>query len=412
MSFFLKFLFLALILEGVLYAGIRALRKAFPWIITSQDELPIFNEKALKKFFDYSFDPELGWVRKPNTTGTERGRNGDIQFHIDASGSRSNSYTDYPPCIAAFGDSYTFCRQVEDDETWEAILSREKKLGVSNYGVGNYGVDQALLRYEQTNLPDSVKFVVMGFVPETICRIQSYWKHYLEFGNTFAFKPRFSLDENGQLKHHANLVRTISDFQYLEALLPDIRRHDRFYQSKFRKLQFRFPYALSLIRNPIRHIRLIAAIAIQLLLRTVKVKSAWAESLPFAMVMRENIRNAHRLYGDQKSTDLLEAILIRFSNSACVRGQIPLVVLMPQLMDLKLIRNEGHAPYADFFHSLRSKINVVDLTDKFLGQPFERLYVNDQYGGHLSYYGNTLVSQEVSAWIDEIVEKSISEGVK
>ena len=27
----------------------------------------------------------------------------------------------------------------------------------------------------------------LGFVPETISRIQSYWKHYLEFGNTFAF---------------------------------------------------------------------------------------------------------------------------------------------------------------------------------------------------------------------------------
>ncbi len=88
---------------------------------------------------------------------------------------------------------------MEDDETWEAQLSRQEGFGVLNFGVGNYGVDQGFIRYEGMTLPDTVKVIVMGFVPETICRIQSYWKHYLEFGNTFAFKPRFILDPKGRL---------------------------------------------------------------------------------------------------------------------------------------------------------------------------------------------------------------------
>ncbi len=399
MRFFLVLLLSLLVLEGGLYVIVRYFRQTFPWLITKQDEMPAFDEKALAKFFDYSFDPDLGWIRKPNTTGTERGRNGDIQFHIDSSGSRLNSHSDLIPHIAAFGDSYAFCRQVEDDETWEAILAHERGLGVLNYGVGNYGVDQAVLRYKKTVLPNSVKIVVMGFVPETICRIQSYWKHYLEFGNTFAWKPRFILDADGKVNLQENLIKSISDFQQLDLLLPLIRKHDRFYESKFRNLQFRFPYVLSFIRNPVRHSKIIFAIAIRNFLRAVGVKNDWAESLPFTLVMKENIKHAHELYGDKRSTDLLEAILIEFKEVAQTRGHLPLVVLMPQLMDLRLIKN-NQIPYAEFFHKLDSQINVIDLTGDFLGQPLEKLYINDQYGGHLSPYGNALVSRRISLWLD------------
>lgn len=56
-----------------------------------------------------------------------------------------------------------------------------------NFGVGNYGVDQALLRYEKTELTNSIEHVILGFVPETICSINSSWNHYVEFGNFFSF---------------------------------------------------------------------------------------------------------------------------------------------------------------------------------------------------------------------------------
>ena len=122
------------------------------------------------------------------------------------------------PKIACFGDSYTFCRQVEDHETWQYYLSNKLNNKVLNFGVGNYGVDQALLRYERTELPVSVKVVMLGFVPETICRIHSFWKHYLEFGNTFAFKPRFSVEKEG-LKFHPNIMQTREDFFSIEEKL-------------------------------------------------------------------------------------------------------------------------------------------------------------------------------------------------
>ena len=87
-----------------------------------------------------------------------------MTFTIDPSGSRVID-NDRPATIAAFGDS-AFCRQVGDGETWESALGREMRTGVLNYGVGNYGLDQALLRYEKTQLPDTVDTVVMAVVPK------------------------------------------------------------------------------------------------------------------------------------------------------------------------------------------------------------------------------------------------------
>lgn len=387
-----------LIVEVGLFVIVRLQRRSFPWLITSDDEFPRLDSLALQKFMDYSFDPHLGWVRRPDSSGTENGQNGPITFHIDSVGSRANSFGKSPPVIAVFGDSYAFCRQVEDDETWEAQLSRQEGVGVLNFGVGNYGVDQALLRYEGMSLPDSVKVVVMGFVPETICRIQSYWKHYLEFGNTFAFKPRFIFNHEGQLVLLENLVRRAEDLIGFHEKLPEIREADGFYEKKFRSYQFRFPYIFSLMRNPLRQSMVISSVALRGLWRVLGISNHKIENLPFTLVMKDNLRDAYRLYYDSNSVKLLSAILLRFKEEAQRRGHTPLVVVMPQLLDIKLNSNKV-APYHGCFSDLARQLPVLDLTKKFIDTGFENLYINDQFGGHLSVDGNNLVAKEISIWL-------------
>jgi hypothetical protein len=401
MSLWLEILMVFVIAELLLFVAVNFCRNRFPWVITSQDEVPVLDKAALRKFVDYSFDPDLGWVRKPDSTGTERGRFGDIIFHIDSTGSRSHQRSDIPPVVATYGDSYTFCRQVADDDTWQAKLAETLGVGVLNYGVGNYGLDQALMRYEQANLPDSIKISVIGFVPETICRVQSYWKHYLEFGNTFAFKPRFELTNDGSLNLVPNIMRTLDDFDRLKKMLPVIQQHDFFYRRKFRHLQFRFPYSLSLLRSPIRQIGLLWAVMQRECLRLLGIRKESTENLPFSLIMEENIRQSHALYKEENSQALLKALLMRFKETAMAKGHAPLVVVMPQLFDLRLI-SEGNIPYQAFFEDIDTTIPVIDMTKQFLENKFEDLYVNDQYGGHLSPFGNHLVSQKVTDWIKTI----------
>lgn len=387
------------IVELGLFLTVRFLRRGFPWLITEQDEIPKLDLQALRKFIDYSFDPHLGWVRKPNSSGIEHGQKGEINFQIDSTGSRCNKHEKLTPLIASFGDSYVFCRQVENDETWQAQLSSQEQFGVLNYGVGNYGADQALLRYERITLPNTVQVVVMGFVPETICRIQSYWKHYLEFGNTFAFKPRFVLAPDGQLSLLENQIKNEEDFTSLENKLSNIQATDRFYITKFRSLQFRFPYIFSLMRNPVRQLMLINLIAFRALLRLTGVSKSWSENLPFTLVMRENIRDAHELYNDNESTELLRAILVRFKEVAISRGHIPLVLVIPQLLDLKLASNIN---YQNFFMKINMLLPIIDFTNKFANRKIDKLYINDQFGGHLSVDGNLLVAEEISTWLKTI----------
>ena len=67
-------------------------------------------------------------------------------------------------------------------------------------------------------------------------------------------------------------------------------------------------------------------------------------------------------------------------------------VIFPQLYDLKL---ETRVNYQSFFKKFKSQ-KIIDLTSNFLKQKnISSLYINDKYGGHLSYKGNKFVAKEL-----------------
>jgi hypothetical protein len=152
------------------------------------------------------------------------------------------------------------------------------------------------------------------------------------------------------------------------------------------------------MRNPLKQSMLIFAVALRGAWRALGISSHRVENLPFTLVIKNNLRDAYQLYGDSKSTELLSAILLRFKEEAQRRGHIPLVVVMPQLLDLKLNKNKT-APYQSYFSGLARQLSALDLTEKFINTEFEKLYINDQYGGHLSVDGNRLVAEEISTWL-------------
>jgi len=383
-----------LFVELVLFLVVNYFRREFQWLITKADEIPAFDRKALGKFIRNGHDPDLGWTRKPNASGVEKKQGGETTYTIDADGARTNSQVlGKQALVAVFGDSYAFCRQVNDDETWQFHMTRKSNMGILNYGVGNYGIDQALLRYESTELPASIKIAVLAFVPETICRIRSYWKHYLEFGNTFAFKPRFVL-EGGNLVLHHNMMKRESDFYSLADKLPRIQEIDGYYRPKFKSLQFRFPYVISFLRNPTRNMELLCSLACRKCARVLNVSSSRIENRPFKLVMVRNIRDAHRMYENADATDLFRLIAIRFHETAKVRGHQAVLLVMPQLIDILMCRDRP-VPYGRFFEELKTDISVIDLTERLRSRNLRELYVEDGYGGHFSTRGNELLSEYI-----------------
>jgi len=379
-------------LELCMMLIVNYFRNDFQWLITIKDECPDLDKKALNKFFDNGYDSNLGWVRKPNTSGVEKSGHVKTSYTIDAMGSRTNpAAINLENVIASFGDSYTFCRQVNDFETWQCYLTQQINQGVLNFGVGNYGIDQALLRYEQTKLPSSVKIVLLAFVPETIARIQSYWKHYWEFGNTFAFKPRFLLNKN-QLVFVPNIMQTKADFFSLKEKLAPIQLNDSFYKSKFKSLQFRFPYILSFFRNPIRQLKLLYFLFIRHFARFFKITNKIIENKPFSLIMDYNIKQAHQMYENKQVCALFKDILLKFKNEAKKCGHKPAIMVLPQLIDLKMEKSNGDMAYTKFFQEINDIISVIDFTEIFHNHNRQQLFTNDVYGGHFSPEGNQLVA--------------------
>lgn len=388
-------IFIAIIVELALVMIVKYFRREFQWFVTEEDESPALDKQGLAKFFKHGFDGHLGWVRKPNTEGVETASFGKTRFTINSKGARSNpKASQRQEVIATFGDSYTFCRQVNDDQTWQAYLTEMMGAGVSNYGVGNYGLDQSLLRYKCTELPPSVKVVILGFVPETICRIQSCWKHYLEFGNTFAFKPRFVLDD-GKLRLLPSAMQSPGDFSKLKEKLSYLQQNDVFYKAKFRQLQFRFPYTVSFLKNLKRNSQLVKSLLVRRIYRKLGKTSPEIENAPFSLIMKFNISQAHKMYLSNQATSLFRAILTKFKEEAHKRGHRPIAMVMPQFIDL-VMDDSGNLSYRKFFKDLNCGLDLIDLSELALKHDIRELYTEDLYGGHFSNKGNKLIAEYLS----------------
>lgn len=296
---------------------------------------------------------------------------------------------------AAFGDSYAFCQQVDDDQTWAAVLGRTSGVGVINLGVGNYGVDQAMLRYLQRrdDLPDTVTTILAVFVPETILRIQSVWKHWMEFGNTFGFKPRFVLGEDG-LRLIPNPVQSAADFARLAEIVERIGDLDPFQERRFRRLQFRPPYLATFLRSPGRHASILATVLAGRGPGGTLDRPAFDRA--FARVMRANVEEAHAAYREPGSTALLAAVLERFRTQVEADGRRFVVVVIPQMLDLA-VRSKAERTYSAYYRDLASRMEIVDVTPTLAEHPASELYVHDRYGGHLSVNGNRTVAERLAA---------------
>lgn len=119
------------------------------------------------------YDPLLGYVPKPNFSGTTNVWNTEVT--IDSRSLRqSASGTPIPDTVAvlAVGDSYTFGDEVSDSDTWPAQLEQVIGQPVANAGVFGYGLDQAVLRAERL-VPELEPWaLVLSFIYGDVRRTQ------------------------------------------------------------------------------------------------------------------------------------------------------------------------------------------------------------------------------------------------
>jgi hypothetical protein len=349
-----------------------------------------------------SFHPKLGWMKRPNSRFDDMTENGRATYNISLDGTRKNElYQSGNSSITSYGDSFCFGRLVADNQTWQYFLSEKINQNVSNRGVGNYGLDQALLRFEMELDSLACKYVIINVVPETIARIRSVWKHYYEYGNTLAFKPHFQLSE-GNLNLSDCPVQDVDQI-IATAKKPDrIKKYDYFYSKKFSKDLISFPFLITIFKRPLRNLKLITFIILD---KTIKFFKPDSQSRAFGVILRENKKWVQKLYGEEDSVELLYAILLRFRELSKSRNIHPILLWTPQKVDLdkKFINS-----YRFFLKRLKHMpIDLIDMTDEFLKYK-EKVYVNGNLGPHPSAFGNQLIARVLHKKLIEINEKDFS----
>jgi hypothetical protein len=264
-------------------------------------------------------------------------------------------------CGAAFGDSFTHGDEVSDSEAWPRLLSDLLGCEIFNYGVGGYGQDQALSKYEMVE-PNN-KYVFIGINQEMMRRnFAASNRFYGGEKNSFP-KPYYVL-EDGKLT-------LISPPGALQADL--IKKHhdqDRYYTL----FDIHFPYFISLAKVIFNRIDASSFRLNRIMPREI----AWT--------LDESV---------EKSRKILDIFVANIRRD----GMIPVVILFP---DPHHVHND-QKPYKPYMDSLRRDDPELCIVD-----PFESLRVfHEKQGmlnapyGHFNGVGNAAIASAVYKAVKE-----------
>jgi hypothetical protein len=326
-------------------------------------KLPLYTDEKIEEIKNTAWDSELGHTNFPNTAFTRKNvAEKQYTMSFDSKAARQLPLSG-EVVASSYGDSFTLCDEVNDDETWQYVLSKEIGARVENFGVGAYGSDQALMRLHSLRKRgmDQAPRVIFSIWAENINRIHVMYYGFYMLG-TVGFKPMYVL--SGDLvKLQPNPLHVFKGQQDLKLAYETSKHFDRWYQIR-RGPEVGFPFAFSGFRA---------------VLHTLQQK--------------QQIR-AIADYQDWESVAKLEHILLGFlslSEEYCFE---PVVIFIPTAADLRREVSRRDDGYRGFVKRVRrddrfKNLRLIDLldenfqVDKFNIKPFE---------GHASLYGNTVIA--------------------
>jgi len=306
----------------------------------------------------------LGWDEKG--VKLDLGKGGGIVSVSRRTPYKSKTYT-----ISTYGDSFTYCQDVTDDQTWQYYLSELTDSKVLNYGVRGFGTDQAVLKLIgalKKRLVTDV--IILGILSENIARVVNVSpKYYWSAGNVTAFKPILIKNSNGYEWKTEYLKTLNSPKGKLEAIRAT-RMYDYWYQINRYRPSFKFPYSVSLLDT--------------LYYFAFKVKR-WPD-----------------LWKEERPKDVMRKIIGIFYSLSEEYDFTPVVLFIPDNYDLRLKDKGKHASYSDFLIELESayKSRKLIVVDAIKGEFDSFKYNVKPYQGHASAYGNRQIAKAVNGGLN------------
>jgi len=327
-----------------------------------------------------AYDSELGWSILPN------GRS--ELYRANSMGIRGDrEYASAPAPgvlrVTAFGDSFTHGTDVANEDTWEAIIeSMSPSTEVLNFGVGAYGLDQALLRYRRDGRGLHAQVVLIGFLSENINRSVSVFRPFYvhRTGAPFA-KPRFRL-EHGKLVLEPNPMHALGDYRALldgkPGLVERLGRFDFFYQRGYRHYPADFLFSARLAYTAYERVLL---------------QGPYRQT-PGGRVFNER----------SEAYKVTERLFDTFYAEVEAEGAVPVIVLFPHEGDLRRFKRSGTRTYAALIEHFRARgyrfIDMLDGITRYESIKGDKsMFVKSR--GHYSRPGNEMVARTVLDYLRE-----------
>ena len=362
-------LFLLVLLEIFSYIYIRC---CFNLVLpSSSDIVEGLEPDWLERYYETTYDRELGWRPRPNASGRQKNSAGQSwQWATNKYGARRNQKfpASLTPYIATFGDSFTFGDEVGDNETWQYFLSIILNADVANYGVGGYGTDQAYLRFNKKIRQGlTPKIAVLSIYEDNYKRILNRFRPFFnpETGLKLGFKPRADVDRFGKLRIlESPLKEPVYDPQKLIEIIEASREGD-FWASFLPHSEF--PFFLNLLR----------AAQIGLCNGYPSIPTCKSATQP--------------TWNSLKIQSIMGAIIFEFVR-ICESNNIAPVILFVSL--------QKSPPYSMFVNKLRKEIFAKDISviDFSESPSFDasKIRVSPTAATHFSPYGNKLLAEYIA----------------
>lgn len=373
------------LLLGLLF-GEAALRIVSP--VPAEDLLPLRYDRAgLERIAAgdtyITFDQKLGWTV---ARGLERAAN-SATYRSNSAGLRSDH--EYPlerpqtgVRLAAFGDSFTHCDDVENSECWTAQMEAEiPGLEVLNFGVSGYAPDQAFLRYQQEGQQYKPCAVLIGYMVENANRVVNRFRPFYqpETGITLG-KPRYLLNGDS-LQLLPSPATSPLDYQDPAWVERTYGPNDFWYA--------RGMFAPSMLDTS-HFFRLARTVAYQRKYEPLRSDNDEARDIGWAYTP------------ESEGLEIASRILIQFARQVEADGATPVVVLFGRKADVVAMRHNEKKVYEPLLQRLnRANVTTIDVTER-LFDASKKSGVERLIDKHYRAMGNAVVADGLARRLQKV----------
>ena len=184
-----------LLLEGSSFLGLIFVRSAKPHYLSTSIEkhFSVLDDDDLKRYLTSRYHPVLGWDYRPHERVEDRNCLGEAWTDShNPDGSRVNPLQFGSTLVATYGDSFTLGAEVQDNGTWQYFLTESLESGTKNFGVGGYGILQALMKLK-LHISEGRIFpvIILGVHESNLRRAVNVFRPFVspQTGGKLTFKP-------------------------------------------------------------------------------------------------------------------------------------------------------------------------------------------------------------------------------